>query len=267
MKTGSITAGELLRDWRQRRRLSQLALAADADISQRHLSFMESGRSKPSRDMVLRLTGHLDVPLRDRNAILTAAGYAPHYPQHPLDAPELSMARETVERILHGHMPHPALAVDRHWTLLAGNDAVTAMLAGVAPHLLEGEVNALRVSLHPDGLAPRILNIHEWRGHILHRLSHDIEKCADPVLVALYDELKSYPVPGQAGPMRTDPAQEGRIAVPLRLKGESSPLSFLSTTTVFGTAVDVTLSEVTIEAFFPADEDTAHAMAALAGRP
>lgn len=161
MRTGSITAGGMLRDWRRRRRLSQLALAVDADISQRHLSFVESGRSRPSREMLLRLTDHLGVPLRERNAILTVAGYAPQYPQHPLDAPELSMARETVERILHGHMPHPALAVDRHWTLLSGNDAVAAMLAGVAPHLLAGEVNALRISLHPEGLAPRILNIHE----------------------------------------------------------------------------------------------------------
>jgi len=266
MQTGSITPGDMLRDWRQRRRLSQLALAVDADISQRHLSFMESGRSKPSREMVLRLTEHLDVPLRERNAILTAAGFAPHYPQNPLDAPALSMARETVERILHGHMPHPALAVDRHWTLLFGNDAVTAMLAGVAPHLLEGEVNALRVSLHPDGLAPRILNYNEWRSHILHRLSNDVEKCADPVLVALHDELQSYPVPRQTGPISVDPSREGRIAVPLRLKGELGPLSFLSTTTVFGTAVDVTLSEVTIEAFFPANEDTARAMAAMAVR-
>lgn len=258
----SVAVGDMLRDWRQRRRMSQLALALDADISQRHLSFMESGRSKPSREMVLRLTEHLDVPLRERNAILTAAGFAQHYPQHPLDAPELSMARETVERILHGHMPHPALAVDRHWTMLAGNDAVASLLTGVAPHLLDGAVNALRVSLHPEGLAPRILNLHEWRSHVLHRLSHDIEKCADPVLVSLYDELSDYPVPKQTAPMRSDPAREGRIAVPLRLQGEAGPLSFLGTTTVFGTAVDVTLSEVTIEAFFPADEETARVIAA-----
>ncbi|KQV29204.1 XRE family transcriptional regulator [Rhizobium sp. Root73] len=260
------SAGDLLRDWRQRRRLSQLALAADADISQRHLSFLESGRALPSRDMVLRLTETLAVPLREQNAILVAAGFAPLYRDRPLDAPELAAARGVITRILDGHDPHPALAVDRHWTLLASNRAVGVLLSGVAEHLLSGPVNVLRVSMHPDGIAGRILNFREWRTHILKRLSHDIDISADPQLAALLEELKSYPVPPQAGAARK-PQRSGHaeIAVPLILAGERGPLSFLSTTTVFGTAVDVTLSEVTIEAFFPADAATAKAMAMLVG--
>lgn len=261
------SAGNLLRNWRQRRRLSQLALAGDADISQRHLSFLESGRALPSRDMVLRLTETLAVPLREQNAILVAAGFAPLYRDRPLDAPELAAARGVIARILDGHDPHPALAVDRHWTLLASNRAVGVLLAGVAEHLVSGPVNVLRVSMHPDGIAGRILNFREWRAHILKRLSHDIDISADPQLAALLEELKSYPVPPQAGaaskPQRSGHAE---IAVPLILASETGPLSFLSTTTVFGTAVDVTLSEVTIEAFFPADAATAKAMAVLVGQ-
>lgn len=253
-------AGELLRQWRQRRRLSQLALASEADISQRHLSFLESGRSRPSRDMVLHLGERLEIPLRERNMILIAAGHAPHYPHRGLDAPELSGVRRMIESVLHGHLPHPALAVDRHWTLISANAAARNLMAGAAPHLLEGEVNVLRLSLHPEGLAPRILNLAEWRSHLLTRLEHDIRQSADARLIALRDELAGFPFPASTEPARSDPAREGRIAVPLRLKSDAGPLSFLSTTTVFGTATDVTLSEVTIEAFFPADDKTACAM-------
>ncbi len=255
-------AGDLLRDWRQRRRLSQLALAADAEISQRHLSFVESGRSLPSREMVLKLTEHLAVPLRERNAILVAAGFAPIYRNRSLDAPELTAARAAIGRILDGHDPHPALAIDRHWTLLLSNRALRLLLTGVAARLLKAPVNVLRVSLHPEGLAGRILNFRAWRNHILKRLAHEIEISADPALVSLMEELRSYPVPPQTGgSRRPDPPINGDIAVPLILASDVGPLSFLSTTTVFGTAVDVTLSEVTIEAFFPADVETAGAMA------
>lgn len=260
MDTGSDHAGLLLRQWRQRRRLSQLALAGEAEVSQRHLSFVESGRSRPSRDMVLRLSDRLDVPLRARNAILTAAGHAPHYPQQRLDAPEPTGVRRMIDRVLDGHAPHPALAVDRRWTLISANAAAAALMAGVAPHLLDGAVNVLRLSLHPEGLAPRIRNLAEWRAHLLVRLDHDIAQSADAGLALLRDELAGYPAPAASGPMRTDPRQEGRIAVPLVLETAAGRLAFLSTTTVFGTAVDVTLSEVTIEAFFPADEWTAKAM-------
>lgn len=262
------SAGDLLRDWRQRRRLSQLALAIDADISQRHLSFVESGRSLPSRDMVLRLTEQLDVPLRERNAILMAAGFAPVYRDRPLSSPELAGARSIIQRILDGHDPHPALAIDRHWTLLAANRAVGVLLAGVADHLVAGAVNVLRVSLHPDGLASRVVNFHEWRSHIFKRLSHEIDVSADPQLAALLDELKSYPVPGAVRtPKKSEGGDHADIAVPLILTSERGPLSFLSTTTVFGTATDVTLSEVTIEAFFPADMETAKVMAEMVAAP
>ncbi len=262
------SAGDLLRTWRQRRRLSQLALAVNADVSQRHLSFVESGRSLPSRDMVLRLTEQLAVPLRERNAILMAAGFAPIYPDQPLDSPGLAGARAVIQRILDGHDPHPALAVDRHWTMLAANRAVGMLLAGVADHLVAGPVNVLRVSLHPEGLASRVVNFTEWRTHIVKRLSHEIDVSADPALAALLDELKSYPVPFAARPPKKS-ASPGHpdIAVPLILASEAGPLSFLSTTTVFGTATEVTLSEVTIEAFFPADAQTSKAMADLAAAP
>ena len=261
MNTMPGTVGEMVRGWRQRRRLSQLALAMDAEISQRHLSFVESGRASPSREMVVRLAERLSVPVRERNAMLVAAGFAPLYRERPLDAPELAAARDAVDRILQGHLPHPALAVDRHWNLLLANRAVQMLLTGVSPALLAGPVNVLRLSLHPDGLAGRILNLHEWRAHLLLRLAHDVERAADPVLADLLEELRQYPVPDGSA---AAPVQAG-IAVPLVLAGPDGPLSFLSTTTVFGTAVDVTLSELTVEAFFPADPQTAAAMAKLVG--
>ncbi|UOA15877.1 helix-turn-helix domain-containing protein [Sulfitobacter dubius] len=257
------TVGFLLKQWRNRRRLTQLDLALKAEISQRHLSFLESGRARPSRNMVMLLAEQLDVPLRERNVILNAAGFAPQFSHQPLEAPGLSAAREAIDRILHGHLPHPALAVDRHWNLLSANPAVGFLLTDVAPHLLEGKVNVLRMSLHPEGLAPRILNLGEWSAHILSRLSHQIEVTADCQLVALRDELMVLAFPEPARRKRTA-AQVQDIAVPLRLKSAVGPLAFISTTTVFGTAVDVTLSEVTIEAFFPANSDTAAVMAGFA---
>lgn len=254
-------AGALLRQWRQQRRLSQLALASEAEVSQRHLSFIESGRSRPSRDMVLHLSEYLNVPLRERNTILTAAGHAPHYPHHRLDEPEHKNIRRMIDAVLNGHLPHPALAVDRHWTLVSANAAAQAMLANVAPHLLTGKVNVLRLSLHPDGLAPNILNLAEWRTHILARLDHEVSYSADAKLSSLRNELGAIPVAAVSKTAMAPSHQEERIAIPLRLKSDAGPLAFLSTTTVFGTATDVTLSEVTIEAFFPADTFTAHEMA------
>lgn len=252
--------GIQLKQWRQHRRLSQLKLAVEAEISQRHLSFLETGRAHPSREMIMNLTNRLEVPFRDRNLILNAAGYAAHFPQHPLDSPELQSAREVIDRILHGHLPHPALAVDRYWTLLSANSAATALMAGVSPHLLEGDVNILRLSLHPEGLAPRIINLTEWRNHVLSRLNHEIEHSADSKLVTLREELCAYPSPELEQKAYSSSKQYQDIAVPLKLKSDNGTLSFLSTTTVFGTAVDVTLSEVTIETFFPMDAETAQAM-------
>lgn len=256
--------GALLREWRQRRRLSQLALAAEADISQRHLSFLESGRAAPSRDMVLHLAEYLGIPLRERNALLVAAGFAPAYAERAMDAPGMAAARSVVERILKGHEPHPALAIDRHWTLVMHNAAVAPLLAGIDAELLAPPVNVLRLSLHPKGLAPRIRNIREWRAHVIARLVRQIDNSADATLMALLADLKSLPLPVNARPWtasaQTLPAS---IAVPLQLDTGDRVLSFLGTTTVFGTALDISLSELAIESFFPADAETAAAMRAL----
>ena len=249
--------GNLLRKWRERRRLSQLDLACEAEISTRHLSFLETGRSLPSREMVLRLAERLDVPLRERNALLVAAGYAPAFPERPLDDPALQSARKAVDLVLAGHEPYPALAIDRHWTLIASNNSVPPLLAGVDPSLLRPPVNALRLSLHPAGLAPRIANLVEWRSHLLARLRRQIEVTADPVLEALLDELSGYPAPG--GSAENGGAGEyAGVAVPFRLETEQGVLSFISATTIFGTPVDVTLSELALESFFPADAATAN---------
>jgi transcriptional regulator with XRE-family HTH domain len=253
--------GGHLRAWRQRRRLSQLDLACDADISTRHLSFLETGRALPSRQMVLRLAEQLDVPLRDRNVMLVAAGYAPIFPERSLDDPALSDARRAVDMILKGHEPFPALAVDRGWNLVAANRAVAPILSLVDPGLTAGAVNVLRLSLHPRGLIRVMENAAEWRAHILERLRRQVELTADPDLDALLGELKSYPAP--PGPLRTAPDAYGGIAVAMRLKTPFGPLSFISTTTVFGTPVDVTLSELVLETFFPADPETAEALKAL----
>ncbi|MDI9695089.1 helix-turn-helix transcriptional regulator [Burkholderia cenocepacia] len=256
--------GPLLRTWRQRRRLSQMALALDAEVSARHLSFVESGRAQPSREMVLHLAERLDVPLRERNALLVAAGFAPLFRERPFSDPQLDAARHAVEAVLRGHEPYPALAVDRYWTLLAANRMLGALVAQADPALLQPPVNVLRLSLHPDGLASQIANWHEWRVHILHRLQRQIDASGDRTLHALRDELAAYPAPaGQPDDShtRTDFAE---IAVPLRLRTASGELTFFSTTTVFGTPVDVTLSELAIEAFFPANPETVEAMRVLA---
>jgi transcriptional regulator with XRE-family HTH domain len=236
--------GELLRLWRERRRLSQLALALDVGISQRHLSFVESGRSRPSRDVVLRLAEHLQVPLREQNAMLVAAGHAPAFTDRPLASSDMVQVRSLIERILKGHEPHPALVLDRGWKLFVMNRTVAMLTEGVDPSLLEGEVNALRLTLHPLGLAPRIVNFAAWRGHILRRLSHGIDLNADRRLIELLEELKSYPAPCQAAAWRAPVAPD--IAVPLILDSPGGPLSFLSATTIFGTAVDVTLADLVI---------------------
>ncbi|HEU5430142.1 MAG TPA: helix-turn-helix domain-containing protein, partial [Thermomicrobiales bacterium] len=195
MSVATRPIGELLREWRERRRLSQLALALDADVSSRHVSFIETGRSRPSREMVLRLAERLDVPLRERNRLLLAAGFAPAYPERGLADPDLAQIRQAIDLVLAGHEPYPALAVDRHWNLVAANRAVASLLAGVAPDLLTPPVNVLRLSLAPAGLAPRIINLPEWRAHVLERLRRQVEASADPALAALLTDLRSQPAP------------------------------------------------------------------------
>jgi transcriptional regulator with XRE-family HTH domain len=247
--THEPTVGGLLRVWRARRRLSQLELALEADVSTRHLSFVETGRSQPSRDMVVKLAEQLEIPLRERNHLLLAAGYAPAYPESDM---EDQRVREAVRHVLKGHEPFPAIAVDRHWEMVEANASVALLLEGVAEEQLAPPVNALRLALHPDGLAPQIENLGEWRAHLLARLRRQVAATHDPQLASLLTELKGYP--------GDEPALElpgpGEIVVPLRIRG----LSFMSIVTTFGTPLDVTLQELSIEAFLPADELTAQVL-------
>jgi len=263
--SSSSSAGQLVRQWRRQRKLSQLDLALDAELSARHLSFVETGRASASREMLLRIAEQLEMPLRARNVLLVAGGFAPVFPERPIDAPDMAAARAAVDSILLGHEPFPALAVDRHWNLVAANRALEPLLEDVAPALLEPPANVLRLSLHPDGLAPRIVNLAQWRAHLLERLRHQIDQSGDPVLSDLLDELASYPCPASRTPRRP----VGNIAVPLELKlpGSEVALSFLSTTTVFGTPVDVTLAELALECFYPADEATRQALSASKDEP
>lgn len=249
--------GELLRSWRQRRHRSQLDLALSAGVSPRHVSFLETGRAQPSREMIVRLGDELEVPLRERNVLLLAAGYAPAYGERTLDAPEMTPVRDALDRFLRAHEPYPALVVDRLHQLVAANDALDLLLDGVAPELLTAPANALRVALHPNGMAPRTLNLPEWSAHLMHRLAREAQLTGDPRLISLYDELAAYPGVSVDGP-RGD-GVSGEILMPLRLRvadGEE-PLAFFSTLATFGTPIDVMLSELSIEAFYPANATTA----------
>ena len=248
-------AGDLIREWRQRRRLSQLDLAIAANVSSRHLSFVETGRSRPTSEMILHLAEHLDVPLRDRNALLLAGGFAPAYPERGLAEPELQAVRNALKRVLGGHEPYPAAVVNRWWELVDANAGIALFTGGVSPGLLEPPVNVLRLSLHPDGMAPRIANLPEWRAHLLARLHRQAEATGDPRLVTLYTELEAYPGGLAQPPEPTD------VVVPLRYRTPRAELSFLSITAVIGTPMDVTVEELAIESFYPADDQTAAALA------
>jgi transcriptional regulator with XRE-family HTH domain len=251
---GGSRVGELLRQWRIRRRISQLDLAVAAEVSTRHLSFMETGRAKPSREMVLRLGEHLDVPLRERNHLLLAAGYAPVYPENTLGDPEMSAARDALRQVMAGHEPYPAVVVDRMWNLVEANSAVSLLTEGVAPELLAPVPNVLKIALHPKGMAPRVRNLGEWRADLLGRLRRQVEATADPGLAELLDEVRGYPC-DQPVP-EVESLTRGAIFVPLRLRSGDVELSFFSTIATFGTALEVTLSELAIESFYPADSRT-----------
>jgi transcriptional regulator with XRE-family HTH domain len=253
----TVSIGEHLRHWRRLRRLSQLDLACEAEISTRHLSFIETGRAAPSREMVMRLAESLDVPLRERNSLLLAAGFAPAFQARTLDDPALRPVREAIDALLAAHEPYPALAVDRHWTLIAANRAIQPLIAGVAPELLKPPVNVLRLSLHPEGVAPRIVNLGEWRDHLLFRLRRQHADSADPLLGDLIEELSAFP----CGPSRPRSAEAlAALAVPCRIRTADGILSFLSTTMMFGAPLDATLSEIALETFLPADDETAKAL-------
>ncbi|HEX9964093.1 MAG TPA: helix-turn-helix transcriptional regulator [Allosphingosinicella sp.] len=248
--------GSQIRTWRTRRRLSQLDLALDAEISARHLSFIETGRSRPSRGMLLRLAERLRIPPRERNVLLVAGGFAPALPARTLDDPALAAARQAVDKVLAAYEPYPALAVDLHWNLVAANAGIAPFLADVAPHLLNPPLNVLRLSLHPEGLAPRIENLPEWRAYVFRRLEEQVDASADPVISALLEELRAYPG-GVA-----ESGESNGVAILLKVRQGPHLLSFLSMTTVFGTPIDITLAELAVEAFLPADAATAELLRA-----
>ncbi|MFF1450058.1 helix-turn-helix domain-containing protein [Streptomyces sp. NPDC058274] len=248
--------GPLLRGWREQRRVSQLELALRADSSARHISFIETGRSRPSEEMVLRLAGHLDVPVRERNALLLAAGYAPHYPETPLDDPSMAALREGMERLIQGYEPYPALVVDATYTVLAANRGIALLLDGVPEQLLVPPLNAMRLTLHPEGLAPRIRNHREWRDHLLAQMDRQIALHRSDALRALYEEVAAYPVADR--PDSGEPAEPvPYFALPMQIEHDGRLLSFISSISTFNTPMDVTVAELAIETFLPADPATA----------
>lgn len=251
MTTTETPVGHLLRDWRKRRGMSQLELASRAEVSTRHLSFLETGRSRPTSTMIVNLCERLDVPLRERNAMLLAGGFAPAYSEHRLDATPMAAVSEAITQILRAHHPFPAVVIDRHWEMVDANESIGILISDVDPRLLEPPVNVLRLSLHPDGLAPRILNLGEWRAHLLHRLEQEIAGSGDQDLTELLDELRGYP--GGTGEQH----DAHSIIVPMQFRAAFGDLSLLSVTTVFGTPRDVTVAELAIESFYPADAETA----------
>jgi transcriptional regulator with XRE-family HTH domain len=254
--------GELLRQWREHRRLSQLELSNQAEVSTRHLSFLETGRATPSRDMVLHLADRLEVPLRERNSLLVAAGYAPVYTRTALDSPELAPVRAAVRQILTGHDPYPAVVVDRYWNLLDANASASFLTAGAAEHLVGPATNVLRLALHPEGMAPQIINLGEWRAHLLAQLRRQLAVVADPELTELYRELAAYPCDDEEPDIELTPSA-GNLIVPLRIRRCDTELSFFSTIATFGTPLDVTVAELVIESFFPADDTTREFMTNL----
>jgi transcriptional regulator with XRE-family HTH domain len=251
------TVGELLRTWRQRRRLTQLELANASQVSTRHLSFVETGRARPTREMILHLSDQLDVPLRQRNEVLLAGGFAPAYPEHALSEAPMAEVSSAINQVLDAH-PYPAVVVDRHWELVASNSPTALLLAGAAAWLVEPPINVLRLSLHPEGMAPRIANLAQWRAHLLGRLARQADVTGDPALYALLAELRELP-----GGSSSERLSRDSLVVPLRYRLENGPeLSMFSMTTVFGTPLDVTVSELAIETFYPADAATAAALTA-----
>ncbi|GAA3293048.1 helix-turn-helix domain-containing protein [Streptomyces cinereospinus] len=255
--------GPLLRAWREERRVSQLELALRAGSSARHISFVETGRSRPSEEMVLKLAEHLDVPVRERNALLLAAGYAPRYPQTPLDDPAMDAVREGLERLIQGHEPYPALVVDATYRVLAANRGITMLLEGLPESLLGPEPNAMRLTLHPEGLAPRIRNFAEWRGHLLAQMERQIALRRSAELRALYEEVAAYPAP-ETGPAGGEPAGPVcSFALPVRIEHDGRILSFVSSIATFNTPMDVTVAELAVETLLPADPATAGYLHAL----
>ncbi|NMO04097.1 helix-turn-helix transcriptional regulator [Gordonia sp. TBRC 11910] len=257
MTTVHPDVGSLVREWRTRRRLSQLELGLRADVSAKHVSFVETGRSRPTREMLLNLSEHLDIPLRERNEILLAGGFAPAYPEHSISDVPMAAVASAISQILGAHQPNPAVVVDRQWSMVDANPAVGLLIEGCSAELLEPPVNVLRLALHPAGMARRIVNLGQWRAHLLDRLQHQIAVTGDPKLVRLAEELAGYPGADHAR------AHTSELIVPLQIDTAAGRLNFLSTTTVFGAPLDVTVADLAIEAFYPADEATRATLATV----
>jgi transcriptional regulator with XRE-family HTH domain len=249
------SVGELLRGWRERRRLTQLELALQAEISTRHLSFVETGRAAPSREMILHLAEQLEVPLRERNDLLLAGGYAPVYAQAALDSPQLAATRDAIRGVLAAHEPNPGVVVDRHWNLVDANASVSVFTRYASQDLLQAPINVMRLSLHPRGLAPHIINLQQWRAHLLGRLRREIARTGDPQLTRLYFEVRAYQ--SDAEPMHIEPPGAGEVVVPLRFRAGNTELVLVSMVAAFGTPLDITVQELALELFFPADAATA----------
>ncbi|MGW0180263.1 helix-turn-helix domain-containing protein [Nocardia sp. NPDC003345] len=257
---GERPVGALLREWRLRRKLSQLDLAIQAGVSARHISFVETGRTVPSRAMVLHLAGQLHIPLRERNRMLVAAGHAPEFARRAWTDPALRRAREAVQRVLHLHEPYPALAVDQQWNLVQANTCVEVFFDCVEPDLLGPPVNMMRLALHPRGLGNRLGNLEQVRAFLLPRLARRVMATGDPALTTLFEELGSYAAPVIADPDVAD------IALPIQLRHRGTELMLFSTVTTFGAAFDITLDEVAVEAYFPGDDRTAAYLRELADK-
>jgi transcriptional regulator with XRE-family HTH domain len=276
MTTASLGTGvgPLLRGWRERRRLSQLELALRADSSARHVSFIETGRSRPSEAMLLRLAEHLEIPVRDRNALFLAAGYAPRYTETPLEDPAMGALREGIEQLLRGYEPYPALVVDGCYNVLAANQGILMLLEGLPERLLTPPLNAMRLTLHPQGMASRIRNLAQWRGHLLAQMERQIAHLRSESLRALYEEVAAYPVaptdptdPGDPGDEAEGPTPHPYFALPLRIEHDGQVLSFVSSISTFNTPMDVTVSELAVEAFLPADAETGAYLRSLQPSP
>ncbi|NDZ80801.1 helix-turn-helix domain-containing protein [Streptomyces sp. SID10853] len=270
--------GPLLRDWRRQRRVSQLELALRADSSARHISFIETGRARPSEEMVLRLAEHLDVPVRERNALLLSAGYAPRYAETMLDDPSMSTLHEGLHQLLRGYEPYPALVVDGRYDVVAANSGIAMLLEGVPERLLTPPLNAMRLTLHPAGLAPRIRNLREWRGHLLHQMERQLALARSGALRELYEEVAAYPLPASSaspseaaesvesveGRAGQGPGSVPRFALPLEIEHDGRVLSFVSSISTFNTPMDVTVAELAIETLLPADPATVAYLRSLA---
>lgn len=260
-------AGALLRGWRERRGLSQLELALQADSSARHISFIETGRSRPSQAMVLKLAEHLDVPVRERNALLLAAGYAPSFRETPLDDPAMAEVRQGLERLVTAHEPFPALAMDGNYHVVAANSGIMMFLDGLPERLLAPPLNAMRLTLHPEGLARKIRNLPEWRAHLLQQMDRQLSLLRSPALRELYEEVAAYPPAEGAGDEVTETvAGHPPFALPLRIEHEGRVMSFMSTVSTFNTPMDVTVSELALETFLPADPETGEYLRRLTAR-